>query len=84
MLDAVILIWMELYLDTLEEDLTDTANASLEAGGASNRTLEEIRQFVGNGVRRTLMSRAVPQGTSEQKMEECLTTWDFTHSTTAG
>ena len=76
MLDAVIFDMDGTLLDTLE-DLTDAANAGLEAGGYPNRTLEEIRQFVGNGVR-TLMSRAVPQGTSEQKMEECLTAFkDF-------
>ena len=47
-------------LDTLE-DLTDAVNAALDAFGYPNRSLEEVRQFVGNGAAR-LMDLAVPKG----------------------
>ena len=45
-------------LDTLE-DLTDAVNYALEAYKMPQRTIEEIRSFVGNGVR-NLMLQAVP------------------------
>lgn len=47
-------------LDTLE-DLKNAVNHALSNCGMPERTLSEIRQFVGNGVR-NLMIRAVPQG----------------------
>ena len=45
-------------LDTLQ-DLANAVNYALEQQGMPKRTLEEVRQFVGNGVR-LLMIRAVP------------------------
>ncbi len=47
-------------LDTLQ-DLTDAVNAALAGCGLPVRTLEEVRVFVGNGIR-NLMRRAVPGG----------------------
>ena len=47
-------------LDTLE-DLTDAVNAALARFGYPGRSLEEVRQFVGNGAAR-LMALAVPEG----------------------
>ena len=47
-------------LDTLE-DLADSVNHVLAEFGYSGRTLEEVRQFVGNGAGR-LIARAVPVG----------------------
>lgn len=47
-------------LDTLE-DLKDAVNAALEQSGYPQRTLEEVRRFVGNGVG-MLIRRAVPEG----------------------
>lgn len=47
-------------LDTLE-DLTDATNAALAAFGYPRRSLEEVRQFVGNGAAR-LIALAVPEG----------------------
>ena len=47
-------------LDTLE-DLKDSVNYALRQFGYPERTLEEVRQFVGNGAHR-LMERAAPQG----------------------
>ena len=47
-------------LDTLQ-DLANAVNYALAQQGMPKRTLEEVRQFVGNGVR-LLMIRAVPDG----------------------
>lgn len=55
-------------LDTLE-DLTDAVNYALGAYGMPLRTIEEIRCFVGNGVRR-LMLQAVPEGGENPRFEE--------------
>lgn len=48
-------------LNTLD-DLHASANAALLAHGLPQRTLDEVRRFVGNGIRR-LIRRAVPEGT---------------------
>ncbi len=45
-------------LDTLE-DLADATNFALREHGYPERTIEEVRRFVGNGIRR-LIERAVP------------------------
>ncbi len=47
-------------LDTLE-DLKNSVNFALGNAGLKERSLEEVRKFVGNGVRR-LMELAVPDG----------------------
>lgn len=47
-------------LDTLC-DLCDSTNDALDAIGAPRRTIDEVRSFVGNGIR-MLMLRAVPGG----------------------
>lgn len=44
------------------EDLKNSVNYALEQCGYQRRTLEDIRHFVGNGIRR-LVERAVPEGT---------------------
>ena len=53
-------------LNTLE-DLADSLNAALKAYGFPERTLEEVRCFVGNGIRR-LIERGVPAGTPEEEI----------------
>ncbi len=55
-------------LNTLA-DLTDACNYALRACGFPERTEEEIRSFVGNGIRVTL-SRAVPPGTGEETVQK--------------
>lgn len=55
-------------LDTLE-DLKDSVNDALEGAGMPARSLEEIRRFVGNGVRR-LMELAVPGGEENPRFGE--------------
>lgn len=47
-------------LDTLA-DLADSVNHVLSSFGYSPRTVEEVRQFVGNGAAR-LIAQAVPEG----------------------
>lgn len=46
-------------MDTIE-DLKNSVNYALRTNGMQERTLSEVRQFVGNGVRR-LMQLAVPE-----------------------
>lgn len=57
-------------LDTLE-DLTDSVNYALNKFGYPLRTLNEIRSFVGNGVK-VLMNLSVPNGTSAEDTAKCL------------
>lgn len=57
-------------LDTLE-DLMDAVNDALRKYGYPVRTLDEIRNFVGNGVRR-LMERALPDGAQTPQFEQIL------------
>ena len=47
-------------LDTLQ-DLTDSVNHTLSLYGCPTRTLNEVRSFVGNGVK-SLISRSLPSG----------------------
>lgn len=55
-------------LNTLE-DLAGAVNYALEKYGEPVRSIDEVRQFVGNGIR-NLMIRAVPQGEENPKFEE--------------
>lgn len=57
-------------LDTLG-DLAASVNAALEACQMPCRSIDEVRAFVGNGVK-VLMQRAVPEETDEKRMEEAL------------
>ncbi|MBO5489185.1 MAG: HAD family hydrolase [Eubacterium sp.] len=51
-------------LNTLD-DLADSTNYALREHGLPERTLDEVRQFVGNGIRK-LIERAVPEGSGEE------------------
>lgn len=55
-------------LNTLE-DLKNSTNYALTKYGYPQRTLDEIRSFVGNGVR-LLMERALPDGANTSDFEE--------------
>lgn len=61
-------------LNTLE-DLADSVNYALSCSNYPTRTLDEVRNFVGNGIRK-LMERAVPEGTSPEELEQVYA--DFT------
>ena len=54
-------------LDTLE-DLKNSMNHTLRLYNMPERTLDEIRSFVGNGIRK-LIERAVVSGTSDEMIE---------------
>lgn len=55
-------------LDTLE-DLLNSVNHALTLMNMPERTLDEIRHFVGNGVQR-LIELAVPEGTEQEKTDQ--------------
>ena len=58
---------------TLLSTLTDLAascNYALRSCGMPERTIDEVRRFVGNGVKK-LMERAIPQGVDNPRFEEC-------------
>ena len=55
-------------LNTLE-DLKNSLNYVLQQAGYQTRTLEEVRTFVGNGIRKTI-ERALPSDIEEEKIDE--------------
>ena len=71
--EAVIFDLDGTLLNTLE-DLADSTNYALAHHGFPVRTLEEVRQFVGNGVA-MLIHRAVPAGTNPEEEAACLDTF---------
>lgn len=60
-------------LNTLE-DLKDATNYSLSKLNYSTYNLEDIRLFVGNGVKK-LIERAIPNGLNNKNFDECLETF---------
>lgn len=59
--------------DTLE-DLFISVNYALRSCGLPERRLDEVRRFVGNGVR-TLIERAVPADAGSRITEQCFETF---------
>lgn len=57
-------------LDTLD-DLYLSVNYALKKHGFPERSRDEVRHFIGNGVKK-LMERATPDGTDEKTNEVCL------------
>lgn len=57
-------------LNTLN-DLADSTNFSLVQFGYPQRTIEEVRNFVGNGVAK-LIERAIPEGKNNPNFDKCL------------
>ena len=55
-------------LSTLN-DLASSTNYALRWASMPERTIEEVRMFVGNGVK-LLMERAIPEGVNNPKFEE--------------
>ena len=64
-------------LDTLE-DLADGVNYALGEFGYPERTLEEVRRFVGNGAY-NLIQQAVPEGTDPDPVFETFKTYYDAH-----
>lgn len=65
-------------LNTLE-DLADSTNIALAHYNYPTRTIEEVRNFVGNGVAK-LIERAIPNGMSNPDFEGCLEYFKKTYS----
>ena len=65
-------------LDTLE-DLASATNWALAANNFPTRTVEEVRWFVGNGMRR-LIEQAVPQGTSLEALEKVMASFNESYA----
>ena len=70
MVKAVIFDLDGTLLNTLA-DLASSTNYALGHYGYPQRTIDEIRRFVGNGVAK-LIERAVPEGTSEADVQRVL------------
>lgn len=66
--EAVIFDLDGTLLNTLE-DLTDSVNASLAAFGLPQKTIEQIRTYVGNGIR-NLMKRSITGGEEHPDFEK--------------
>lgn len=67
-------------LDTLD-DLCNSVNYSLRTNNFPERSLEEVRTFVGNGIR-LLIERSVPEGTSKELIDktfQCFKTYYAVH-----
>ena len=56
------------------EDLHDSTNHVLRELGYPERTLDEVRRFVGNGARR-LLDQAVPEGVDAQEAFDAFQNW---------
>lgn len=71
MTDTIIFDLDGTLLNTLE-DLKDSVNFALERQNLPLRNLDEIRSFVGNGIR-LLVERAVPKNTPVETVNACFT-----------
>ncbi len=60
-------------LNTLE-DLYDSTNYALNKFGYPRRTIDEIKAFIGNGVK-LLIERAIPNGKNDPNVDDCLKTF---------
>ena len=61
------------------EDLADSVNEMLAIHNLPSRTLEEVRNFVGNGVRK-LLERALPENVEKNFVDEALETYNQCYS----
>ena len=66
--DTVIFDLDGTLLNTLD-DLADAVNFVMEENGYPKRTVDEVRRFVGNGIRR-LMEQAVPESITGEVFEK--------------
>ncbi|PJI09264.1 MULTISPECIES: HAD family hydrolase [Clostridium] len=68
--DTVIFDLDGTLLNTLD-DLADSANFALSLYDLPNRTTDEVRRFLGNGVAK-LIERCIPNGRQNEYYEKCL------------
>ncbi len=68
--DAVIFDMDGTLLNTLD-DIGDSVNYIMDKYGFPKRTMDEIKDFVGNGVIR-LLELSVPEGQENPRFEDCL------------
>lgn len=68
--DAVVFDLDGTLLDTLS-DLAVSTNYAMKEMGYPERSIDEVRAFVGNGIA-DLIKKAVPSGTSEEEAERAL------------
>ena len=80
MIDTVIFDLDGTLLYTLE-NLYKSTNYALKKCGYSERKLEEIRNFVGNGVNK-LIERSIPQGIENPDFEKCVSVFKEHYSKT--
>jgi len=66
-------------LDTLE-DLTDSVNYALSQYGCPPRTVEDVRNFIGNGAKK-LIERSLPGTENDPPVEEVLATYQAYYKT---
>lgn len=66
-------------LNTLE-DLTDSVNYTLAQYDCPSRSLEEVREFIGNGARK-LIERSLPGLESDPAVEDALATYQAYYKT---
>lgn len=66
-------------LNTLE-DLTDSVNYTMELYGCPTRTLEEVREFIGNGAKK-LIERSLPGKENDPPVEEALAAYQAYYKT---
>lgn len=77
-INAVIFDLDGTLLNTLE-DLADSTNFALRSFGYQQRTIDEVRQFVGNGVAK-LIERAIPEGCDNPNFDNCLAVFKQNYS----
>lgn len=77
--DSVIFDLDGTLLDTLG-DLTGAVNYSMDQFGFPHRTIDEVRRFIGNGVK-VLIDLSVPEGTDENTAADCLAVYKEYYST---
>lgn len=66
-------------LNTLE-DLTDSVNYTMELYGCPPRTMEEVREFIGNGAKK-LIERSLPGKENDPPVEEVLAAYQAYYKT---
>lgn len=76
--DTVIFDLDGTLLNTIE-DLTDSVNSVLNKNSYEKRTIDEVLEFIGNGVKQ-LMTLSLPKGTDIKLIEKCVTEFQSHYS----